>query len=114
MSDKKTPKERMDDFSTMLFLLLKNEFIHETRFQEIDSIMATIYSKEAEEWAIDEELIEEEEGYPDPDFYTLFSYVEDEEQFVEDLKNTIITSVWANQYLSDFYEISQEVIAMRN
>ena len=116
MTNTKTLSEQVDDLAANLISLHESGVIHETILNQVDEVMATIYNHE-------NIRINEDEGNYDPDdedycptnpAYMLLNYVENQEQFVEDYRNTISQSLKSDMYIDDFEKAAQEVISRRS
>jgi hypothetical protein len=114
MSDK-SPNEIIDGLSGILLSLVEFNLRHDSCIDDIDSIMSNLYVEETRVHNEDTGNIDEddEDYMPDAPFYSLINYVEDKEQYINDLKNAIRLRVLSENN-HDHDTVISKIIDLRN
>jgi Cft2 family RNA processing exonuclease len=111
-----SPQTNIEKLQELLMLLNDYGFAHEDKLNDIEYLMSRIYADENRAVLIREGTIDEDDdevNFSAP-VYELYDMSEDKEQFVQDYRNAIAEIVWAESYRTDYDELVNQIIAMRD
>ncbi len=115
MENDKSNAEIVEELSDSLYKMYENRIIHESILDQVETLLNMIYKEENKEYNIDNGLIDSN----NPDYcpttppYSLFDYVENEDQFIEDYRNIINMSVRSDSYISNYEDAVNQIIKLR-
>ena len=105
--------EDFKKLDTMLSTMLYYNVIHETRINQIEELMASIYENESLSWnQVNNEEFEEDPMTPP--LYDIFELSDNKEQFLEDFIAVIQESICRDSFISDYEEIVGRILSFRS
>jgi len=114
-----SPSRNLEKLFELLNKLVEFGIFHEEIYNSIDSIMAELYPSAEEKYFIEERGDEDDEeefdvGIPTPSVSTLFGFIDsdEEEQFIQDLRNTIAHCMHSNTWNTD--GASDKILELRD
>ncbi len=111
-----SPDTNMEKLQELLTLLNDYGYAHEDKLNDIEYLMSKVYAAENRAVLLRDGTIDEDDtetNFSAPVF-ELFDMAEDKEQFVQDYRNAIAEIVWAESYTTDYDELVNQIIEMRN
>ena len=112
----KTPEQIVDELSDSVIDMYDNGIINEGTIDEINELMAIIYSQENKSLNKDNGEIDpnDDEYCPTNSAYLLLPYAKNPIQFAEDYKNVINMLIHTSGYIDDYDEAVKKIIEMRS
>ncbi len=115
MENNKSNTEIVEELSENLYQMHESRMIDESILEQVEELMNMIYKEENKEYNIDNGLVDSN----NPDYFpstppnSLFEYVENEAQFIEDYRNIINILVRSDCFISDNEAIIKQIVKLR-
>ena len=113
---KKLAEIKVNELSEALIKINENEALDETLIDEINGLMAILYSDFTKmcNKSLGEEDLNDPSYNPDPPAYELIKFVDDTDQFLEDYKNAIDFCLYSGGFISNLDEAISSIKKLRS